>query len=152
MRLPTLFGAQYLFVVSLLVFGLYFYAVPRDKKINFLVFSGLDLALTYLTGLLAGRLYNNPRPFVSEHITPLFSHVADNGFPSDHILLTGALASIIFCYNRKLGIALYAVALVVGASRVVAGVHHWIDILGALAITILVGTAVYRTMRKHIYL
>lgn len=152
MRLLTLFGAQYLFVASLLVFGFYFYVLPRQKKLSFSVFSGINLALTYLVGLLAGRAYTNPRPFVSAHITPLFSHAADNGFPSDHVLLTGALAGIIFCYNRKLGIVLYALALVVGASRVASGVHHWSDIFGALAITLIVATIVFYTVRKHIYL
>lgn len=151
MKSIILFGAQYLYIASTVIFGIYFLLLPNVKKINFALFSGVDLVITYLVGLLVGNLFYNPRPFVSEHITPLFSHAPDNGFPSDHVLLTGALASIIFCYNRKLGIALYVIAILVGASRVLSGVHHWLDIFGALAVGIVSAAVIYHSLRKYLY-
>ncbi len=146
-----LFGAKYLYIFAIIISAIYFFSLAKDRKKGFLLFAGIDLAATYIAGLLAGHLYYNPRPFVTEHITPLFYHAPDNGFPSDHVLLTGALASIVFCYNRKLGVALYIIALVVGASRVLAGVHHWLDIIGALIVAIVITTIVYRIMHKYLY-
>ena len=146
-----LFTAQYLYIFSIIILGLYFLLLAKEKKIGFLLFSGADLGITYLIGLLAGSLYYNPRPFVAQHIIPLFAHAPDNGFPSDHVLLAGALASIVFCYNRKLGILLYLIALVIGVARVLSGVHHWLDIIGSLIITIAVCFVVYRIAHKYFY-
>ena len=73
---------------------------------------------------------------VDHSIKPLFSHIADNGFPSDHTLLTMTIAAIIFVHNRKLGILLAIFSLIIGFSRVAAGVHHALDIIGAAVIAV----------------
>ena len=73
---------------------------------------------------------------VDHSIKPLFPHIADNGFPSDHTLLTMTIAAIIFVYNRKLGILLAIFSLIIGFSRVAAGVHHALDIIGAAVIAV----------------
>ena len=41
---------------------------------------------------LGGHFYYDTRPFVRDHVKPLFAHAPDNGFPSDHALLTSFLA------------------------------------------------------------
>lgn len=85
---------------------------------------------------LIGAIFNDPRPFVSDHITPLIAHASDNGFPSDHTLLTMTIASVVFVYHRKLGILLALVAFLVGYARVLAGTHHMIDIVDAIVIAL----------------
>ena len=42
-----------------------------------------------------------PRPFVVQHVAPLFPRDADNGFPSDHTLLATFFAVCVFFYSRK---------------------------------------------------
>ncbi len=145
----AIFGAKYLYLFAVAIAAGYFLLSDRKKEIA--IFSILDLAAVYVTGLLGSALYYNPRPFVSEHITPLISHAADNGFPSDHTLLVAALASILYCYNRVLGIVVFAIAILVGASRVFAGIHHSIDIIGSLGIAIAVTLVVYRMARKRFF-
>lgn len=90
--------------------------------------------------LVVGKILNHdiqdPRPFVVKHITPLVAHAADNGFPSDHTLLTMTIASIVFVYNKKLGIILGAISLCVGLARVFAQIHHLEDIIGSIIIAI----------------
>ena len=126
--------AKYLVYVVAAV-GLFYYWLTREWK-NFGVFAALSLALAYILGWLAGKLWYDTRPFVADHSTPLIPHAANNGFPSDHMLLASAVASIVFVYNRALGLALWALALIVGLSRVAAGVHHLADIAGAAFVAI----------------
>lgn len=151
MNLLIIFGSKYLYLGAVAFCIIAFLLLPKEKKRAAAFFGIIDLSLTYIVGLLAGFLYYNPRPFVSEHITPLISHAADNGFPSDHTLLVAALASIVYCYNRTIGFVVFTLALLIGASRVVAGIHHWIDIVGAVAIAILTTAIVYKFSRKYLY-
>jgi undecaprenyl-diphosphatase len=148
MNYVIIFGAKYLYLVAAIIAIGYFFSLPRDKRRSFFLFSIIDFISVYLVGLFAGYLYNNPRPFVSDGITPLISHAANNGFPSDHTLLTAAFASIIYCYNKKLGIILFIISVLVGLSRVFAGIHHYVDILGSLIIAIVITYIVYKFSEK----
>lgn len=146
-----IFGAKYLYLIALAIFIVYFFLSTKECKTGIFIFSFFDLPAVYITALIAGHLYNNPRPFVSDHITPLISHVSDNGFPSDHTLLVAALASILYCYNRTLGIVVLGIAFLIGVSRVFGGIHHWIDIVGALGIAIGMTAIVYRLSKRHLF-
>ncbi len=66
-----------------------------------------------------------------EHIAPLFAHAPDNGFPSDHALLTSFLAFVTFRYAKPVAAALTVNALLVSWARVAAHVHSPIDIVGS---------------------
>ena len=151
MNTLIIFGAKYLYLVGLAIFVIYFLRLLKEQKRTAFIFFLIDLPAVYLTSLIAGYFYNNPRPFVSEHITPLISHAADNGFPSDHTLLVATLASILYCYNRTLGFVVFAVAILIGISRVFAGIHHWIDIVGSFGIAIVVTAIVYTLSKKHLF-
>ncbi|WP_419188808.1 phosphatase PAP2 family protein [Enhydrobacter aerosaccus] len=64
------------------------------------------------------------------------AHTPDNGFPSDHTLLLSALAALASCWNGRLSLLLWFIALLVGAARVYVGLHHPVDILGSILIAI----------------
>lgn len=129
-----IFCAKYLIILPPLALLAALYC--RKRRWPFLIFSLSSLALTYTLGMLASLLWYNPRPFVEQNFTPLIAHAANNGFPSGHLLLAAACASIAFYYNRTFGLALWAVALLIGLARVLAGVHHWIDIAASIVIAI----------------
>lgn len=133
-----IFGSQYLFIIGVLIFLTYFAWLWKKKKIVLrdLVFGFLALVVTYVTAKIIGHFYLNPRPFAVEHFIPLVPHIPDNGFPSDHTLLVSSLAAILYTYHKKLGITVFLIAILVGISRVYAGVHHPVDIIGAMAIAI----------------
>ncbi len=90
--------------------------------------------LAYIISRISSYLYYDPRPFVVGHFTPLIAHAADNGFPSDHVLLTGAVAMIVWFYNKKLSAALLVLVLLICWARVYAGIHHATDIAGSVII------------------
>lgn len=141
-------AASYLFIVPIGIFCGYFLYAPRSVRAQFFIFSVIALPLSYLLSLVAGALYYNPRPFVTEHITPLISHAADNGFPSDHALLVGTLAAILTVFNWRLGALVWVLAAVVGAARVLAHVHHTIDILGSFLIAAVATGLTYALIKR----
>ncbi|HCC13760.1 MAG: Phosphoesterase PA-phosphatase related protein [Candidatus Magasanikbacteria bacterium GW2011_GWD2_43_18] len=143
-----IFGAQYLylFIIGLALF--YFFIQPTNKRTGFLSFSLINMSLAYLIASIARYFYFNPRPFVVDHVVPLITHAPDNGFPSDHMLLSSALASVLFYYNRKLGAVAWILALIVGVSRVYVGIHHLADIFGSALIAISVAYITFYIFRN----
>jgi len=136
-----IFGAEYLFLLSVVIAAIYLFKSLDKRKL--FKFGVIILPVSYLIGLVARALYYNPRPFVTENFTPLIDHVADNGFPSDHTLLVASLAVWATFFNNKLSLALWAIAIIVAVSRVYVGVHHPIDVLGSMVISALVGLMLY---------
>ena len=110
--------------------------LQKETRKKALLHTLFVLPISYLVGRFASVIFDNPRPFVVDGFTPLVQHVVDNGFPSDHTLLTATLASIIFVYNKPVGFFLFSLSTLVGAARVLAGVHHYIDVAGSIVIAI----------------
>ncbi|HEX8974584.1 MAG TPA: phosphatase PAP2 family protein [Patescibacteria group bacterium] len=147
-----IFGAKYLIYVLIIIAIIFFLRQQRKRRKEILIFAIITLPLAYVVAKLASFFYFNPRPFVAEHFVPLIAHDADNGFPSDHTLLSSAIAASVYVFNKKWGVALFILAVLIGAARVLAGVHHAVDIVGALIISALAAWAVARWIfHKVIY-
>jgi undecaprenyl-diphosphatase len=144
-----IFGAKYLFILSIIIAGWYFFKQSRSTKREMIIFGLIVVIVAGVIAFIAGHLYYDPRPFIVDHFTPLIPHADDNGFPSDHTLLVGAIASIIFVYSRKISLYLWIIAIAVGISRVYVGVHHITDILGSIIITIFATYLVHIFWRKY---
>jgi len=144
----SIFAANYLWYVIIGIAVVYFLWQPWPEKIHLVVFAALVLLLVYPVSLLASALYYDPRPFVVGHFTPLIPHKPSNGFPSDHVLWSAAIAAIIFPSNRWLSAVLWVLVIAVGASRVYVGVHHVTDIVGSMTIAAGVAALVYYALRK----
>lgn len=142
-NLIFIFGAEYLYLIVMIISFIWFLIQPRLKKKEILIIACICLPLIFIISEIASRLYYSPQPFVSGNFKPLIPHKADNGFPSHHMLLVCALALIVFIFSRRAGFALWALALFVGFSRVYAGVHQVIDITGSILISIISVTLVY---------
>lgn len=71
-----------------------------------------------------------PRPFLQfPEITPLFYYGGYNSFPSGHATLFAGLATAITLVHRKIGIFFIVVALLIGVTRIISGVHFPVDIV-----------------------
>jgi undecaprenyl-diphosphatase len=143
-----IFGAKYLFVLSFIIAGIYFLKQPMELKKKMVIFGIVSAILIYGIAFIAGHLYNNPRPFVVEHFTPLIPHDPDNGFPSDHVLMVSALTAIIYFFNRNVGLALLGISIIVAISRVYVGVHHPIDVIASILISF-AGAFIVYIFLKH---
>lgn len=125
--------AQYGFILSILVAFIVWLRLPLRQKLELLVAGLIGGALCFALIKLGGALYYDPRPFVTEHVAPLFPHSDDNGFPSDHTVLTMLVGMCVFVVSRRWGLVLIALSLLAGVARVLAHVHSPVDILGAVA-------------------
>ena len=145
-----IFNAEYLYLLIVLIAVGFFMSLSRPLQKEGALLAIIYLPLTYLFAKVASSTYFNPRPFVSEQIVPLIQHSPDNGFPSDHTLLAAALATLIYSYHTKIGIIAWALAILVGLSRVYVGVHHLTDIIGSIVIAVITMWLVTRYILPYI--
>jgi undecaprenyl-diphosphatase len=142
------FCAKYLFAaVALLYLVALFQASKKHRKaliVSFII-AGI---IAVILDKLGGKLYYDPRPFVSQRITPLIGHSADNGFPSEHTVFSMTTALLLTFYRRRLGALAALLALVVGIARVAAHVHSPIDIIGGIIIAAIAASGGYFIAKK----
>jgi len=144
----SIFAANYLWYAIIGIAVVYFLIQSRPEQKRMLIFAAPVLPLVYIVAILGSALYYDPRPFVTGHFSPLIPHKPNNGFPSDHVIWSAAIAAIIFPTNKYLSLLLWLLTILVGVSRVHAGVHHPIDIVGSIAMAIVVASIVYLLIRR----
>ena len=144
---------SYFFLISVVLVALYWFRANRQVKLSLTwqLLAGGVLALAL--DEVAGHLYYDPRPFVTHHLVPIIAHAADNGFPSDHALLTFFLAFTMLIYSRRLAAVLFLNAVLVSWARVAAHIHNPRDIVGsfliaALAVAVSYGVAHLWRLRR----
>lgn len=142
------FVAKYFIVLSVLGAGFIWWRLKNDEKKQFIAFAVLGAILTLILAKIGSHVHSDPRPFVVGHFTPYFPHGADNGFPSDHTLLASFLAFTVWRYHRRAGVYLLILAILIGLSRVIAGIHHVQDIVGSIVFA-LIGTWIAWKLIEH---
>lgn len=138
-----IFCAKYLYLAVILIAGVYWLTLSKKLKIQLAIFGFVAGLIALALTKIGGSLFYDPRPFVSSNIIPLYAHSADNGFPSDHTVLTAFVAVTIFFASKKLGLVLLLLAIIIGTSRVMAHVHKPIDIIGSLVFAGIGGLTAY---------
>jgi undecaprenyl-diphosphatase len=141
------FAAKYLFLLILAAAFVYWLVAPLPTKKYLLILGIIVGAASLGAGRLIAHFYFDPRPFVAGHFTPLIPHEPDNGFPSDHTLLSSAVAATVTACNPALGIALWVVTLIVGVARVLSGLHHAIDVAGSIVIAAAAAAIAHAALR-----
>jgi len=135
-RWLVIFTAEYLIFVIFLLGLVNFAFLENSKKKQFLIFALLAFVIALVGNKILETFYNNPRPFVTDGVKPLIPHGTDNGFPSGHTLWSALVAAVTTFFNRRLGLVLCVLAVLVGWGRVLANVHHVVDIIGALGLAV----------------
>lgn len=127
------FAADYLGWVLVLILGWQLLrAVEGSRPLRPFVLMIAAAVASALFSLLIKTFYYRPRPFVvwPDSVKALLPHAADGSFPSTHAAVFLALAAAVLVYRRRLGWWYLGVAIVIGLSRVAAGLHSPFDILG----------------------
>ncbi len=126
--------AQYfIFLMGAVVFVLWI-RLPNKSKLDFSVHFAIAGLIAILESKGLAHYFYDTRPFVVLHRKPLFPHVPDNGFPSDHTTLTMMTALLWRKYSKPIGAAMMACSLMIGVARVASLVHSPVDIAGSILI------------------
>ena len=99
------------------------------------------VGLVYVASEALGMLWPRERPFARTEldVAELVPHSAQRSFPSRHVASAVAMAAVGNRTHPRLGAAMRAVALLLGASRVAAGLHYPSDVLAGAVLGRLVG-------------
>lgn len=139
------FVAGYLIYIIIFSFLIKLYVLgDRQNKVKLLVLIVSSILISIALNIAFGTLFNNPRPFVVDGTTPLIAHRADNGFPSNHATAVFLMAAIVWLYDKRFSFYLILLGSLVGAARVIANIHHTIDIIGGALIAIVAVTIASR--------
>jgi undecaprenyl-diphosphatase len=131
------FVASYLPFIIIGIVGLY---LLRNKSYSL---TGKITALTVAVaaGFIARfgigspirYFFPRPRPFLSHQVHQLIAEHAPS-FPSGHALFFFAFSTVVFSYEKRLGMLCFILTILVCAARVMAGIHYPSDILAGAAI------------------
>jgi undecaprenyl-diphosphatase len=81
-----------------------------------------------LLDVLAGSIYEDPRPFVALHVAPLVPHGIDNGFPSDHSAAAAYVATFATILDPAFGALAWSATLALGVARLYCLLHSPQDV------------------------
>jgi undecaprenyl-diphosphatase len=132
----------------LFLFGLWFSGESQGARArNQVAVPSAIVAMLVGNGFikLTNLLFYRPRPFASHAVHLLFYRPSDSSFPSNATSVGFSMATAVFLFNRKAGLAMYVLAFLLGFSRVCGGVHYPSDILGGAAVGV---AAAYLVVKK----
>ena len=94
-------------------------------------------------------IHPRPRPFIAENINLLVDKVNQFAFPSGHAAFCFGLATIVYFYNKKIGILFFLLAFLVSVARVFVGVHWPLDVLAGALVGIFTGWLINKIFNKN---
>lgn len=127
-------AAQWLLVVPVIV-TIWAIAMRREWRRDVLE-AAVAGVLTIAFVKIAGAAYFHMRPFVVYGRPALIPHAPDNAFPSDHLAACGLAIGYLWTRSRALMLVVAFCAVLIGAARVLAGLHWEIDIIAGLLLGI----------------
>jgi membrane-associated phospholipid phosphatase len=142
-------GARYLTpALALSVVFVFIFSKKRShwKRLAFVYIAAL---LCWLVAAGLKIAFSSPRPFERLGVNLLVKNPpADYAFPSGHTAFLAGLSLALASFDRPWGLLFLASTLFVGLSRVVAGLHWFLDIAaGLLLAVVVVGLLVKLTIK-----
>ncbi len=120
--------------------------VSKRKMFNFSLFF-LSVFFSWLTAAILKNILHVSRPFITEHVIPLYKETGFS-FPSEHMAVFTAIAVCMFLVNKKSGIIFSIIAIFIGLSRIIIGVHYPLDILGGLFVGLIISLIARKIYKK----
>jgi len=115
----------------------------RPTGVRSIAALGLGALLALVAGSVISNFWFETRPFIVGHYAPLISHAGDASFPSDHLIVMGALVGSTWLGWRPLAWAAIALSLAIAFARVFAGVHYAGDVVAGFLLGAAAAAAVW---------
>jgi len=127
-------------------YAIFFFVIPiillwkdglKTKVVKAIFAISLAIAISEFTKYL----FPSTRP---DHLGSILGNVEGGSFPSSHTAAAFAISTIIFFYEKRLGIFSYAISILIGLARVLGGVHYTADVLVGGFLGLIIGNLVYK--------
>lgn len=127
-----------LLIVIIYVLSIFYLAAKKDSRIVLFI---LVPALDFIFISVFRNYKNKPRPYDIYNFIPLVKFEPGKGksFPSRHTASAFIIAMACFYLNTYLGLFTFTIAFLIGASRIISGVHFPKDVISGMLISILFG-------------
>ncbi len=99
-------------------------------------------ALALLINQAIAKAWHRDRPYQDHHVYHPYAHSHDPSFPSDHSSAAFGIAFAVLLYDRLVGAAFVAVAILIAVGRVFIGAHYLTDVLAGAAVGLLAAVTV----------
>ncbi|WP_317051769.1 phosphatase PAP2 family protein [Clostridium neonatale] len=129
--------SQILIIMLYMCTSIFLYLKIDKRLILFLIIPALNLIFVSIFR----KILNKPRPYDTYDYEPLVDYEKGKGqsFPSRHTASAFIIAMACLYLNHTYGFIVMFIAIIVGVTRVLAGVHYPTDVIGGAVISILFG-------------
>lgn len=132
-------ASNYALIISVALLVYLFEHKDKLKGVSDLIVVIITAGTAWTAATYLKLFFHTLRPF--EVFPSVVTLVSQNGFafPSGHAAFFMAIATSLWFYHKRLAIFFGISAILIGISRVIAGIHFPIDILGGLALGFILG-------------
>lgn len=127
----------YLFILVILLF----------RKRNLFNEAVVTIVITLFLHFITKLFYFKPRPITDRRVRILTPSKVDSSFPSKHTLLTFAVSTVVFFYQRTVGSILLGFSVLTGLSRIWIGHHYPSDIAGSAVLGSFTSTIIHKLLQ-----
>lgn len=133
----AIFFAKY--AAFVFIFIVLLYLLKEFKKNKWLIFKILAAGIfaRFVVKEIIQLFYLRPRPFAELAVNQILPHEASGSFPSGHAVFFFAISTILFLWNKKMGLISFVITFLMGIARVFGGIHWLSDIIAGFGIGII---------------
>ena len=138
---------KYLIFLTPLFIVYYFYK-HKNRKLAFIesFYFGLVSVFGWVVSDVLKYIFKIPRPNVATDV--LFKNESLYSFPSGHTTFFITLATVMYFHDKKLGIIIFVLGLIVSTLRVYFGIHYPIDIACGVVLGVIIGYVSHKIFIK----
>lgn len=139
------------YMVFFLLITLLWYWFSRNRAKRTMVISAtISFVFAFLLARFAGQFHQNIQPFAAlENVNQLLQHEIDNSFPSDHTSFFFSICATFWFFRLRFRWGWMILALCVGLSRIMVGVHYPFDVATGAVIGIFSAFISYKLFNNN---
>jgi len=132
-----------------ILISLYFISKKENRTLGIMMIVAL-IGNYIISNLLLKNFIARPRPYMNSSIELLINKSNKYSFPSGHTSSSFAVAMMIYYFKKDIGKWAFVLASLTAFSRLYLFMHYPTDIIGGIAIGILIADLIYYIYDKFI--